>query len=114
MDHEKPHQSPSNRDREQYYDDSDDHAARVRRAKEAAQRQIEAFGDRSKYTIRKIYGRRTDIDYSRPPKKQEATVAPAAPAASTGSQESSQSESQTNRGRQTTIQLGSGAAPEES
>jgi hypothetical protein len=114
MDHEKPHQSPSNRDRKQYYDDADDHAARVRRAKEAAQRQIEAFGDRSKYQVRKIYGRRTDIDYSRPPKKQEATVAPAAPAASTVSQESSGKEAQTNAHRESSLEFGSGVASEES
>jgi hypothetical protein len=71
MEHEKPHRAPSHGERERYYDDSDDLAARVRRAKEAAQRQLEAFGDRSEYEVRIIYGQRTDIDYSQPPKPEE-------------------------------------------
>ena len=114
MEHEKPHRSPSNRERERYYDDSDDLVARVRRAKEAAQRQLEAFGDRSEYEVRIIYGQRTDIDYSQPLKQEEAPGASVAPRASTASQESSQPETQIDADRQTTIELGSGMASEES
>ena len=50
-------------DREQYLDHSFDLVARVRAAREAAQREMEAFGDVSEYEIRKIYGQRTDITY---------------------------------------------------
>ena len=41
----------------------DDLIARIRRAREAAQRKIDAFGDPSEYEVRKIYGQRTDIRY---------------------------------------------------
>ncbi len=47
-------------DCEQYLDRSIDLVARVRAAKEAAQRQIEAFGDVSEYEITKIYGQKKD------------------------------------------------------
>ena len=42
-------------DREPYY--IDDHALRVRLAREAAQRKIDEFGDVSEYVLKKIYGR---------------------------------------------------------
>jgi hypothetical protein len=47
-----------------YLDHSDDLVARVRRAKEAAQRKMEEFGDPSEYEITIIRGR----------KKEEPTV----------------------------------------
>ena len=115
MDHEKPHHHPSTtRARESHYDDSDDLAARVRRAKEAAQQQIETLALRDmlagvmKYEVRTIYGKRTDIVYGE--KKGEAAVAPAAPEASTASQESSQKKTQANFDRQGSLEFGSGAA----
>jgi hypothetical protein len=67
MDHETPHRSASQRDRERYYDDSDDLVARIRRAKEAFQREVDAFGDPSEYEIQMIYGQRSDINYDDPP-----------------------------------------------
>lgn len=111
MDHERPHRSPSGRDHEKYYDDSDDFVERVRRAKEAAQRKIEEFGDPSEYIVTKIYGRRTDIDYSKPPKEEETAVAPALPGASNASQEPFQKK--TNRDQQS-LEFGSGVPSEES
>lgn len=50
----------------------DDLVGRVRAAREAAQREMEKFGDVSEYEIRKIYGLRTDIRYD----KQAFTEAP--------------------------------------
>ena len=50
---------------EKYMDYSFDHVARVRAAKEAAQRQMESFGDVSEYDIRIIQGQL----------KEEATAA---------------------------------------
>lgn len=41
---------------EQYYERSLDHVARVRAAKEAAQRRMEEFGDVSEYDITIIHG----------------------------------------------------------
>ncbi len=41
----------------------DDLVARVRAAREAAQREMESFGDVSEYEVRKIYGQRTDLRY---------------------------------------------------
>ncbi len=41
---------------EQYYDRSLDHVARVRAAKEAAQRRMEEFGDVSEYDITILHG----------------------------------------------------------
>lgn len=48
---------------EQYIDRSIDLVARVRAAKEAAQREMEKFGDISEYEIRKIYGQKTELPY---------------------------------------------------
>ena len=47
---------PDFEDDEQYMDYSMDHVARVRRAREAAQRQMESFGDASEYDITIIRG----------------------------------------------------------
>ncbi|HEX9219103.1 MAG TPA: hypothetical protein VF858_01315 [Gemmatimonadaceae bacterium] len=61
---EDPENNNAKEDRQQelsFYED--DLVARVRAAKEAAQREMESFGDVSEYEIRKIYGRRTDIKY---------------------------------------------------
>jgi hypothetical protein len=64
MEQETPRRIPADDlDREQYLDHSFDLVARVRVAREAAQREMEAFGDVSEYEIRKIYGQRTDITY---------------------------------------------------
>jgi len=43
-------------DDEPYYDRSLDHVARVRAAKEAAQRRMEEFGDISEYEVTVIHG----------------------------------------------------------
>jgi hypothetical protein len=42
---------------EKYIDRSGDHVARVREAREAAQREMESFGDISEYDITVIQGR---------------------------------------------------------
>jgi hypothetical protein len=64
MEQETPRRMPADDlDRERYLDHSFDLVARVRAAREAAQREMEAFGDVSEYEIRKIYGQRTDITY---------------------------------------------------
>jgi len=83
MDHEKPHHHPpTTRARASHYDDSDDLAARVCRAKDAAQQQIETLALRdmlagvTKYEVRTIYGKRTDIVYGE--EEGEAVVSRAA------------------------------------
>jgi hypothetical protein len=64
MEQEAPRRIPvDDIDRERYLDHSFDLVTRVRAAREAAQREMEAFGDVSEYEIRKIYGQRTDITY---------------------------------------------------
>lgn len=61
---ETPRPKPSvGPDDERYLDHSSDLVARVRAAREAAQREMEAFGDVSEYDTCKIYGQRTDITY---------------------------------------------------
>jgi hypothetical protein len=73
MERETPRRIPDDDlDREQYLDRSFDLVARVRAARDAAQREMEAFGDVSEYEIRKIYGQRTDIKYDEVDKKEEA------------------------------------------
>ena len=49
-----------NHDHDPYDDRSFDLVARVRAAKEAAQRRMEEFGDVSEYTVTKIYGRKKE------------------------------------------------------
>ena len=56
-------------DEEKYMDYSMDHVARVRAAREAAQRQMESFGDVSEYDIRIIHGQ----------SKEEAIAPPSHP-----------------------------------
>jgi hypothetical protein len=76
MEQEIPRRIPvDDVDREQYLDRSFDLVARVHAAREAAQREMEAFGDVSEYEIRKIYGQRTDIRYDHPEKKAEEPAA---------------------------------------
>jgi len=50
---QKPYEDPED---DQYIDRSLDHVARVRAAKEAAQREMEAFGDVSEYDVTIIQG----------------------------------------------------------
>jgi hypothetical protein len=45
---------------ERYYDRSDDLVARVRAARAAAQREMEAFGDPSEYDITIIHGQKKE------------------------------------------------------
>jgi hypothetical protein len=64
MEQKIPRQIPvDDVDREQYLERSFYLVARVRSAREEAQREMEAFGNVSEYEIRKIYGQRTDIRY---------------------------------------------------
>lgn len=56
LDRQRPPAPSSDFDLEQYMDRSFDHVARVRAAKEAAQRAMEAFGDVSEYDISIIQG----------------------------------------------------------
>jgi len=51
-----PFHRPDSEDDEQFMDYSMDHVARVRRAREAAQRKMESFGDASEYDITIIRG----------------------------------------------------------
>jgi hypothetical protein len=72
MEQEIPRRIPvDDVDREQYLDRSFDLVARVRAAREAAQHEMEVFGDVSEYEIRKIYGQRTDIRYDNVEQKAE-------------------------------------------
>lgn len=50
------HETSGNFDEENYMDHSLDHVARVRAAKEAAQREMESFGDVSEYDITILQG----------------------------------------------------------
>ena len=52
----KQRNSYSDHDDEQHFDRSLDHVARVRAAKEAAQRKMEEFGDASEYDITIMHG----------------------------------------------------------
>ena len=57
---EQPQRPAANFDHEEYMDRSNDHVARVRAAKEAAQREMESFGDVSEYDITTIQGQLKD------------------------------------------------------
>ena len=48
-------------DNDRYMDRSDDLVARVRAAREAAQRRMDAFGDVSEYEVRVVRGRKTEL-----------------------------------------------------
>jgi hypothetical protein len=50
----------SGQDREKHMDYSADHVARVRAAKEAAIREMKAFGDPSEYDVSIIHGQRKE------------------------------------------------------
>lgn len=50
---QRPFQDPED---DQYIDRSFDHVARIRAAKEAAQREMEAFGDVSEYDVTVLQG----------------------------------------------------------
>ena len=53
---EQPHRPHEVTEDEQYLDRSFDHVAHVRAAKEAAQREMEEFGDISEYDVSVIQG----------------------------------------------------------
>ncbi len=53
---QEPHRPVADFDHEEYMDRSIDQIARVRAAKEAAQREMESFGDVSEYDITIIQG----------------------------------------------------------
>lgn len=53
---EQPQRPVADFDHEEYMDRSNDHVARVRAAKQAAQREMESFGDVSEYDITIIQG----------------------------------------------------------
>lgn len=99
MEQETPRRIPADDlDREQYLDHSFDLVARVRAAREAAQREMEAFGDVSEYEIRKIYGQRTDIHYDDVAVKEEApTTTPQADRESTADERATPDESSGDR-----------------
>lgn len=54
------HEQPDPHDHERSEERTFDLVARVRAAKEAAQRRMEEFGDVSEYTVTKIYGRKKE------------------------------------------------------
>ena len=62
---------------ERYYDRTMDMVARIRAAKEAAQRQMEEFGDPSEYEVRIIRGKKKDAPETEqaPPRTAEASQA---------------------------------------
>ena len=53
----RPHRNGAGDSDDEYLDRSIDHVARVRAAREAAQREMESFGDVSEYDITIIHGR---------------------------------------------------------
>ena len=61
---------------ERYYDRTMDMVARIRAAKEAAQRQMEEFGDPSEYEVRIIRGKKKLVEAEQaPPQTTEASQA---------------------------------------
>lgn len=64
MSQEMPPKIPtSDVDLERYIDRPFDLVARVQAAKDAAQREMETFGNVSEYEIRKIYGQKSELSY---------------------------------------------------
>ena len=57
---EKPQRPFEDPEDEQYIDRSFDHVARIRAAKEAAQREMESFGDISEYDVTILQGQLRD------------------------------------------------------
>ena len=53
-------------DDDRRYEHTVDHAVRVREARNAAQREIDAFGDVSEYELRKVYGQHSSLKHSDP------------------------------------------------
>jgi hypothetical protein len=70
---EQPQRAEAEFDHEEYMDRSSDHVARVRAAKEAAQREMESFGDISEYEITIIQGQLKEkpVVASQPPLDSE-------------------------------------------
>jgi hypothetical protein len=58
------HSHDNHLDHDYEQEHSFDLVARVRAAKEAAQREMETFGDVAEYEIRKIFGQRSDLNYN--------------------------------------------------
>ena len=54
------HSRPGHDD-DRYMDRSDDLVARVRAAREAAQRRMDAFGNVSEYEVRVVHGRKSEL-----------------------------------------------------
>lgn len=73
MEQETPRRIPADDlDREQYLDHSFDLVARIRAAREAAEREMNKFGHVSEYEVRKIYGQQTNLTYD----EDEVSVEP--------------------------------------
>lgn len=67
MSQEQSQQPPiADFDLEPYMDRSFDHVARVQEAREAAQREMESFGDVSEYDITVLQGQKKDEDDGAP------------------------------------------------
>lgn len=67
MSQEMPPKIPtSDVDIERYMDRPYDLVARVQAAQDAAQREMETFGNVSEYEIRKIYGQKSELSYDSP------------------------------------------------
>lgn len=64
-----PHRPLTEAEEKQYMDFSGDHVARVRAAKEAAQREMESFGDVSEYDVVILQGQLKEepVSPSQPP-----------------------------------------------
>jgi hypothetical protein len=78
----KPYQGPFDDldDEEKYMDRSFDHVSRVRAAKEAAQREMESFGDVSEYDITIIQGQlKEDLNTASQPSFDFKSDAPEQP-----------------------------------
>ena len=62
---EQPQSTPpahsGKNDNDHYIDRSDDQVARVRAAREAAQRRMDAFGEVSEYEVRVVRGRKIEL-----------------------------------------------------
>ncbi len=63
----KPKQMPHSHDNDLDHDYEQEHSfdlvARVRAAREAAEREMQKFGKVSEYEVRKVYGQRADLNY---------------------------------------------------
>jgi len=63
----KPKKMPRSHDNDLDHDHEQEHSfdlvARVRAAREAAEREMHKFGKVSEYEVRKVYGQRADLNY---------------------------------------------------